>query len=85
MAIACKVGTKGCACSDLGKKLLGVIENSLQAGGVVNLIYIAGLDEFTYAADSLLIIFCAFGKTPQLMSAKFKRRRLNNVAFAFVQ
>ena len=82
MAIAFKEGTEGCVCSDLGKKLLGVIENSLQAGGVVNLIYMAGLDEFTYTADSLLVISCAFGKTPQLVSAKFARRRLNNLSRA---
>ena len=63
-----------CACSDLSKKLLGVIENSLQASGVVNLIYIAGLDEFTYTANSLLVISCAFDKTLKLVSAKFMRR-----------
>ena len=82
MAIAYKESTKGCACSDLGKKLLGVIENSLQTGGLVNLIDIAGRDEFTYTANSLLIIFCAFGKWLQLMSAKFTRRRLNNLSRA---
>ena len=71
-----------CACSDLGKKLLGVIENSLQVGGVLNLTYIAGLDEFKYMADSLLVISCAFGKTPQLVSAKFTWRRLNNLSRA---
>ena len=70
-----------CAYSDLGKKLLGVIENSLQVGGVLNLTYIAGLDEFKYMADSLLVISCAFGK-PLLGERQIHAARLNNLSRA---
>ena len=83
MTIAFKVGTEGSACSDIGKKLLGVIEHSLQAGGVVDLIHITGLDEFAYTTDGLPIVCCALGKTPQLMRAGFTgHRRLSNLCAA---
>ena len=61
------------ASRDFRKKLDGIIHDTLQPRGVVDLIHATGGDEVAYLLDGVPMGLSTLGKTPELLTALLRR------------